>query len=110
MRVLKFIVDNRGLRKDPTCNFTSTISGDKNSRVRAEFAFSPEWESTSVRVAGFWSKGIEYPPQVLIDGKTCMIPTEVLSTNTFELQILGKKNTATMKTNKLQVRLNGGVL
>ena len=109
MRVLKFIVDSRGLRKDPKHELSS-FTRDASSKMRAEFEFSPEWNNARVRVAGFWSNGVEYPPQVLDNGVTCIIPEEVLEKPSFEIQIFCKNKTSTMKTNKLQVRLNGGGL
>lgn len=106
VRVLKFIVDDRGVRKDPACDFSGLAPGT-GIPLRAEFSFSKEWDNTT-RVVGFWQNGVECEPQVLIDGYTCAIPGKIMAGHTFELQILGRKNTAVMKTNMLQVRLYGG--
>ena len=76
--------------------------------VRLEFIFPPEWINR-VKVAAFWSvMGREFPPQVLIDGKTCLVPTEALQGNMFKVQILGKQNGEKTSTTKCAIYLKGG--
>lgn len=107
MRVLKFIVDGKTIRQDPSCDFTGLFPGTETSVV-AEFSFSPEWK-TGVKVAAFWSMmGSEYPPQELKDGKSCMIPTEALKRAAFKVQIFGKPNGVTTSTDKMTVYQRGG--
>lgn len=108
MRVLKFVVDDLGLRPDPSCDFSGLSPGTK-TQIHAQFTFSPEWKSR-VKVVAFWSMmGSEYPPQVLKDGQSCMIPTEALKRAAFKVQILGRYNGQIASTNKLIVSLKGGI-
>lgn len=111
MRSLRFIVDDKTIKQDPSCDFTGLFPG-RNPNVKAEFAFSNEWDNT-VKVAAFWSVlDSEYEPQVL-DNDCCIIPSEALSRASFKIQVLGKKinpsfNKTTMSTNKLMIRQTGG--
>lgn len=107
MRVLKFIVDDQIIRLDPTCNIEGLVPGTENY-IQAEFNFSADWSGYR-KVAAFWSPmGKEYPPQILTDGKTCNIPAEALKRRVFKVQVLGKKDDVTIKTNKVAVSQNGG--
>lgn len=107
MRTLRFIVDGESIIKDPSCNFTGLFP-KSNSEIRAEFVFSPEWKSR-VKVAAFWSMlDKEYPPQVLEDDDTCLIPDEALARPTFKVQILGKSRGRTFKTDLVNVYQRGG--
>lgn len=107
MRTLRFIVEGNTIKEDPSCNFSGLFPSE-NSQVKAEFNFSPEWKSM-VKVAAFWSMlGNEYPPRVIKDGKTCIIPTEALRRAAFKVQILGKKNGVPASTNKLTIYQKGG--
>ena len=112
MRTLRFIVENGSIKQDPTCNFSGLFPG-RNPDIRAEFAFSKEWEN-AVKVAAFWSMlDSEYEPQAL-DNDSCVIPAEALSRASFKIQVLGKKlksvyNESNMlSTNKLTIRQTGG--
>lgn len=111
MRTLRFIVDGKSIKQDPTCDFSGLFPG-KNPNVLAEFVFSSEWENT-IKVAAFWSiLDKEYEPQVIEDD-CCVIPPEALARASFKIQILGKKkksrkNTTTLSTNKLTIRQMGG--
>lgn len=107
MRILKFIVDDQIIKQNPKCDFSNLVPGTEQY-VQAEFSFSPEWNGYT-KVAAFWSLfGKEYPPQVLKDGKTCIIPTEALKRRAFKIQIVGKKKDTKMTTNKIQINQNGG--
>ena len=107
MRTLKFIVDDQIIRPDPKCDFDNLVPGT-DGYLQAEFSFSSEWNGY-IKVAGFYSNmGREYEPQVLIDGKSCFIPTEALERRAFKIRILGKKKGKTLTTNKLLVEQNGG--
>lgn len=108
MRKLKFIVNDQIITQDPTCDFSGLVPGTEGY-LQAEFAFSPEWKGC-VKVAGFWSQtGKEYPPQVLKDGKTCMIPAEALKKRVFEIRVIGKRGSVRMQTNEVAVCQNGGM-
>lgn len=107
MRTLKFIVEDQIVRPDPSCNFSGLVPGTKGY-LQAEFSFSSEWDGY-VKVAAFYSiMGREYPPQGMKDGKTCMIPAEACARPQFKIQIFGKRDKNTLKTNKLVINQNGG--
>lgn len=109
MRTIKFIIDGQIIKQDPNCDFTNLIPGTEGY-LQAEFSFSPEWNNC-VKVASFWSKnGKEYPPQILSDGKTCMIPTEAASKPSFKVGVIGKNKTMRLTTNKVVVQQNGGAV
>ena len=111
MRTLRFIVDNQIIMQDPNCDFSGLVPGTEGYLL-AEFSFSSEWAGC-VKVAGFYSPlGTEYEPQVLRDGKTCLIPAEALTRRTFKVRVIGKRSSKPqdlmLSTNKLTVRQNGG--
>lgn len=107
MRTLKFIVEDQIIRADPECDFNNLVPGT-DGYLQAVFSFSKEWNNC-VKVATFYSMmGTEYDPQVLKDGKTCMIPPEALKRRIFKVQVRGRGNTKTLTTNRLAVRQNGG--
>lgn len=104
MRTLKFIVNGQDIKPDPKCDFTGLIPG-ATVRIRAEFVFSKEWNSTT-KVVGFYSRlGNEYPPQPLKDGRSCIIPTEALQKRIFKLKVIGQNG---LMTNKLAIDQKGG--
>lgn len=107
MRTLKFIVNGQIIKQDPNCDFTNLIPGTKGY-LRAEFSFSPEWNNC-VKVASFWSAvDKEYPPQVLKDGISCMIPPEALTKYAFKVGVVGKGPNLKLTTNKTAVTQDGG--
>lgn len=107
MRTLKFIVDGSVIRPDPKCDFSGLVPGAKGYLL-AEFSFTNDWNGYT-KVAEFTSRlGREYPPQVLTDGKTCVIPEDALKKRFFKIKVLGKKDGITIETNKVTVDQNGG--
>ena len=107
MKTLRFIVNKQILKPDPNCDFNGLVPGT-DGYLKAEFSFSPEWDGCT-KVAAFRSRmGKEYPPQLLEDGKSCMIPVEALNRRVFGIQIIGKKNGVKLVTNKTVVYQNGG--
>lgn len=109
MRTLKFIVEDQIIKQDPNCDFEGLVPGTEGY-LRAEFSFSPEWDGCG-KVAGFYSiMGHEYEPQLLSDGKSCMIPTEALAKKAFKISILGlrRKDSFKITTNKVTVNQTGG--
>ena len=109
MRTLKFIVDGQIIKPDPSCDFSNLVPGS-NEYLRMEFAFSPDWTGC-VKVATFWSMmGFEYQPQLLNDGKSCMVPSEALAKRSFKVQVIGQsvKTSEKITTNKIEVVQNGG--
>lgn len=107
MRTLRFIVEGETITKDPSCDFAGLFP-KTNSEIRAEFVFSPEW-TPRVKVAAYWSMlDKEYPPQVLDEENSCLIPAEALARPAFKVQILGKHRGRTFKTNSIIVHQRGG--
>ena len=107
MRTLKFIVDGQIIKKDPDCNFDNLVPNTEGY-LRAQFSFSREWDGC-VKVASFCSAmGTEYPPQVLKDGRSCMIPAEALARYSYDVQVIGKKENYKISTNKITVLQEGG--
>lgn len=109
MRILNFIIDGQIIKQDPNCDFDNLVPGTEGYLL-ASFTFSKEWVGHA-KVATFWSiMGREYPPQLLTDGKTCVIPAEALKRRVFKVQVIGKDPcTGTrLMTNKVAVSQNGG--
>ena len=104
MRTLKFIVEGRTIRLDPHQDLADPNSGLEGC-TKAEFTFSKEW-SNSPKVIAFYSRlGVEYPPQALKDGRTCLIPLEALEKRFFKVQVLGRNG---LKTTKIEIDRKGG--
>ena len=107
MRTLKFNVNGQTIKQDPTCSFEGLYPGSEGY-LMAEFTFDKEWEN-AVKVVGFFSNmGKEYEPQLLKDGKTCLIPTDALKNRVFKMQIIGKNAERKLITNKLAINQKGG--
>ena len=106
MRTLKFIVEGQIIKQDPECDFSNLVPGT-SGYLRAEFAFSSEWDDT-VKIAAFWKNGQECPPRILKDGYSCVIPEEALTNRRFKISILGKNKKISLTTNKIEVEQNGG--
>ena len=107
MRTLNFIVTSQTIKRDPNCDFSGLVPGSEEY-LQARFSFSPEWDGC-IKVAGFYSMmGREYEPQVLKGGTTCLIPAEALKKKSFKIQIIGKKGTSKLTTNKVVVKQDGG--
>ena len=107
MRTLQFIVDGETITLDPSCELSGLFPGT-NQEICAKFVFSPEWKSR-VKVAAFWSMlNKEYPPKVIEDDDTCLIPAEALARSAFKVQILGKYRGQIFKTNTITIYQRGG--
>lgn len=109
MRILKFIIEGRTIKPDPTCDFSNLIPGTENF-IQAQFSFSKEWNNC-VKVAAFYSMlGAEYEPQQIRPDNTCIIPVEAIKRHRFKLQVYGLNNNNNDKlcTNKITVEQNGG--
>lgn len=107
MRKLRFIVDDKSLKQDPTCSFEGLFPAP-NQTIEAEFTFSEFW-NTVPKVAAFYSMlDNEYPPRVIDENNHCMIPSEALLLPTFKMQILGKHRGNIVTTNILTIYQKGG--
>lgn len=107
MRTLRFIVDGMQITPDPKCNFDGLVPGS-SEYVQAEFVFSPEWKGVKKVVAFYSRLGRQYPAQGIEGDNTCKIPTEALARERFKLCVVGMKNKAMYRTNKVEVIQNGG--
>ena len=108
MRTLKFIVDDQILKIDPGCDFSNLVPGTEKYLL-AEFIFTSEWNSYAKIAAFFSPLGTEYDPQILTDGRSCIIPAEALVRRKFKVQLHGRgADGKIMKTNKVTVCQNGG--
>lgn len=109
MRTLSFIVDGQILKPDPQCDFSGLIPGTEQF-LKARFTFSHEWKNSAKVIAFFSRLGKEYPPCLLKDGVSCMIPAEALNAKYFKIQVIGKRNDGMkLTTNKFEVCQNGGL-
>lgn len=105
MRTLKFIVDGQIIKPDPKCDFSGLVPGT-TGYLKAEFTFSSEWDNT-IKVAAFHKYGQECTPQILKDGRSCMIPDEALTGRQFTIGVLGKNKKIRLTTNKIDVVQKG---
>ena len=107
MRTLKFVVNDQIITQDPNCDFDNLVPGSEGY-LQAEFSFSPEWNDCT-KVAAFYSVlGKEYPPQILTEENTCMIPSEALKKSFFKISIVGRSSKVRLTTNRITVCQNGG--
>ena len=107
MKILRFIIEKQSIRQDPNCDSSDLIPGTRDDII-AEFSFPSEWNGFA-KVAAFYSPlGTEYEPQILTNKNRCVIPSEALAKRSFKVQIIGKKNDITIRTNKTIVYQNGG--
>lgn len=106
MRELKFIVNGQLLSRDPECDFSGIVPGSEDY-IKAKFSFSKEWDKC-VKVVEFTSGIHEYPPKVISELNTCLIPYEALKRPIFNIRVLGQKDTLKLKTNKVSVKQEGG--
>ena len=106
MRTLKFVVEGQNISLDPNCDFSGLVPGTEGY-LEAQFSFSPEWNGCAKVAAFFSSLGREFTPQV-INGTSCIIPPEALEKSVFKVQVIGKKDNYTLRTNRIIVHQRGG--
>lgn len=107
MKILTFRVEGQNIVLDPQCNAEALVPGSEGY-VLAEFTFSEEWGNCT-KVAGFYSNlGREFEPQILKDGKLCIIPLDALQMSVFKVKVYGKSADRTICTNKVLVHQKGG--
>lgn len=107
MRTLKFMVDGQILIKDPSCDFSNLVPGSKDC-VGVEVSFSSDWNGYTKAVEFTSALGKQFPPRILVGGRSCMVPAEALARRVFKVRIVGKKGDGKMMTNKVEVKQNGG--
>lgn len=106
MRTLKFTVDAQKLEKDPSCDFSGLVAGT-SGYLKAEFEFSKEWDNC-IKVAEFTSGTQEYPPKVISELNSCIIPAQILKRSVFKIRILGQKGDLKLRTNTVTIKQEGG--
>lgn len=93
MRVLRFIVNDQIIERDPDCDFSGLVPGT-SGYLMAEFSFSPAWKNC-VKIVEFSSWGANgtrgCPPQFLKDGKSCYIPAAALEGERVRLRVVGRR-------------------
>lgn len=107
MRTLKFIVDGQILKPDPSCGFKDLVPGSAEC-VKAEFSFSSDWNLYSKVIAFTSALGRQFPPQLLRDGRSCIIPKEALARRVFKVSVIGMNGDKKLTTNKVEVKQDGG--
>ena len=106
IRTLKFIVNGQIIEKDPNCDFSNLIPGTEQY-LKLEFLFSPEWNGYD-KVVQFKRFKQEFAPQVLVDGKSCLIPVDAAKQKMFNIKVLGRKDKTKLNTNSVLVVQDGG--
>lgn len=106
IRTLKFIVNGQIIEKDPKCDFSGLVPGTEQY-LKVEFSFSPEWTGYD-KVVQFKRFKTEFTPQILVDGKSCLIPADALKQKMFNIKILGRKGNVKLKTNSILIVQDGG--
>lgn len=101
-RVLEFTVDKQRIVKNRDCDFSHIVAGSVGY-LKAKFYFtSSEWKGCK-KAASFWINGKE--SAVLLDkNSTCLIPSEVLVGEKFEVSVTGMKNDLLFSTNRTKVK------
>ena len=106
IRTLKFIVNGQIIEKDPKCDFSNLIPGTEQY-LKLEFSFSSEWNGYD-KVVQFKRFRKEFSPQVLVDGKSCLIPADAANQKMFNIKVLGRKGKTKLNTNSVLVVQDGG--
>lgn len=101
-RVLEFEVSKQHLTRKRGCDFKKIVAGS-TGYLRAKFYFSQsEWDGCR-KAASFWLNNTE--SAVLLDeSNTCIIPSEVLVGEKFEVSVTGVRSDYRITTNKTKVR------
>lgn len=101
-RVLEFTVDKQRITRNRDCDFSHIVAGSVGY-LKAKFYFtSGEWKGCK-KAASFWVNNTE--SAVLLDkSNACLIPTEALVGDKFEVSVKGMKNTFKISTNRTKVK------
>lgn len=101
MRTLEFTVDCQKLRKKSDCDFSGIVAGSVGL-LHAQFYCSMEWYGCK-KAASFWANGVEHA--VMLDSMDCcVIPSEVLVGDRFEVSLTGVGSDLKITTNKTKVK------
>lgn len=103
MRILELNVTKQRLKKKPGCDFSGLVAGSVGY-LKAAFRFSDnEWSKCTTKIARFWIGDKEYAER-LDNANECMIPSEVLVGDRFEISLIGVAPDYKIETNKIRVR------
>lgn len=103
MRTLEFSVDKQMLRKKAGCDFSNIVAGTVGY-LQAKFHFSNDEWTDCKKVACFWINDNVYPV-LLNDDDSCIIPSEVLKTNSFSVSVTGARSSEyRIETGKYKVK------
>ena len=101
-RVLEFTVDKQRITRNRDCDFSRIVAGSVGY-LKAKFYFtSNEWKKCK-KAASFWLNDTE--SAVLLDkNNTCLIPSEALVGEKFEVSVIGVRDGFKISTNKTKVK------
>lgn len=101
-RILEFDVQRQRLTKNRNCDFANIVSGT-SGYLKAKFNFSQsEWMGCR-KAASFWLNDKE--TAVLLDeNNSCVIPSEALIGDRFEVSVTGVRTNYKIVTNKSVVK------
>lgn len=100
MRILKFNVTDQILERDKSCDFSGIVADSKNY-LEAEFNFNDKWDGYK-KIAVFVTVNKEYPTAI-INGR-CKIDNDALTSRSFRVYVVGKKEEEQIKTTSIRVR------
>lgn len=101
-RVLEFTVDRQRITRKRGCDFSHIVSGSVGY-LKAKFHFiSGEWKGCR-KAASFWINDKE-SAELLDKSNTCLIPTDVLVGEKFEVSVTGVRDGLLFSTNKTKVK------
>ena len=101
-RVLEFTVDKQRITRKKDCDFSHIVAGSVGY-LKAKFYFtSREWKGCK-KAASFWLNDTE-SAELLDETNMCLIPSEALVGEKFEVSVTGLDDTFKIVTNKTKVK------
>lgn len=81
---------------------------DRGETIEIHFAFSPDWDSYTKKVAGFWDRNREEcRAQVISEDNTCVVPAKALEDFIFYVEVLGKRGDIIRHTERRAIVFSG---
>mgnify|MGYP006874618741 CR=1 FL=1 len=101
-RVLEFTVNKQRITRKKDCDFSHIVAGSVGY-LKAKFYFdSNEWKGCK-KAASFWLNN-EESAELLDKSNTCLIPSDALVGEKFEVSVTGIKDTFKISTNRTKVK------
>lgn len=101
-RVLEFTVDKQRITRKKGCDFSHIVAGSVGY-LKAKFYFtSSEWKGCK-KAASFWLND-EESAVLLNKSNTCLIPSNALVGEKFQVSVTGIRDGMTFETNKTKVK------